>query len=94
MVNSSWDLRLQDLEDVSVKEEVRHKILVLCNGIEKMTANRIVDLDTKFPQKQVVESKVDCLFLHIFLSPPRRWNPNSVCGSSWQKQWFGSGNVW
>lgn len=49
------------------------------------------------PQKQVGGNKMDCLsFFPFFFSfpPARRWNPDCVCCSSWQKQWFRASNVW
>lgn len=65
VVNSSWDLRLQDLEDISLKGEVRHKTLVLYNGIDKITANRMWEVWVH--KKKAAENKVDCLFLNVFL---------------------------
>lgn len=51
MVNSSWVLRMYNfLDDIFVKEEAGHKILVQCNEYEKLTANTIVNSD-KVPMK-------------------------------------------
>ena len=69
VVNSSWDLRLQDLEYISVKGEVRHKIVVLCIGIDKITANGIVDSD-KVPTKASGREQGGSLISECLPPPP------------------------
>lgn len=92
VVGSSWDFGLQDLDDVSVKGKIRHKILMLCDGIDRVTANRVVDLDEVSTEASGREQ--GALLISECLPASRRWNPSSVCCSSWQKQWFGASNVW
>lgn len=60
--------RLQDLEVISMKVEVRHKILVLCNRIDKIVANRIVDLE-KVPRKASGREQGGLLISECLLPP-------------------------
>lgn len=69
MVNSTCNLELQDVEDISVKGKVRPKIVVQCNVMDKITANRIVDLD-KFPIKASGREQGGLLVSECLSSPP------------------------